>query len=134
MHRSLSDYSAVSSLSSHCSKKVTLQTLQVRGWTLDDLVNSGLKNSELAPEDMEEGDYMKSGDLAATLVQSGAKICIAVLKVNGFKFDKEKGTRSVASLDDLENPAKQIKISGQIIDLHKYSSSSPWEWVLDNGC
>ena len=58
--------SVVASLSSNCSKKVTIQTLRVRGVALEDFHNS--RSDELDPEDMEDGDYMKKGDLAATLV------------------------------------------------------------------
>jgi hypothetical protein len=50
---------------------------------------------------MEDGDYMKKGDLAATLVQSGNKICMAVLEVTGFQFLKEKAAQTIAALDDL---------------------------------
>jgi len=53
--------SVVASLSSNRSKKVTMQTLQVRGVALEDLRNS--KSDELDPEDMEDGDYMKKGTL-----------------------------------------------------------------------
>jgi len=77
---------------------------------------------------MEDGDYMKTGDLAATLVRSGNKICMAVLEITGFQYLKEKVARTIAALDDLENLDKQIKISGQIIGLHK-SSPSSWEWT-----
>jgi len=58
--------SVVASLSSNHSKKVTIQTLRVRGVALEDLHNS--RSDELDPEDMEDGNYMKKGDLAATLV------------------------------------------------------------------
>ena len=60
-------------------------------------------------------------------MQSGNKICMAVLEVTGFQFLKEKVARTTAALEDLENPNNQIKISGQIIDLH--ASSSSWEWT-----
>ena len=53
---------------------------------------------------------------------------MAVLEVTGFQFLKEKVARTIATLDDLENPDKNIKIGGQIIDLHK-SSPSSWEWT-----
>ena len=51
---------------------------------------------------------------------------MAILEVAGFQFLKEKIVRTIAVLDDLENPNNQIKISGQIIDLCTFSSSS-WE-------
>jgi hypothetical protein len=100
----------------------------VRGVALEDLRNS--RSNELDPEDMEDGDYMKKNDLAATLVRSGNKICMAVLEVTGFQFLQEKVARTIATLDDLENPTNEIKISGQIIDLYA-SSSSTWEWTKD---
>jgi hypothetical protein len=118
----------VASLSSNRSKKITIQTLRVWGVALEDLHNS--RYDKLDPEDMEDVDYMKKRDLATTLVQSGNRICIAVLEVTGFQFPKEKVVRTVATLDDLENPNNQIKISGQIIDLHT-SSPSFWEWTKD---
>jgi hypothetical protein len=58
--------SIVASLSSNRSKKVTMRTLRVRGVALEDLRNS--RSDELDPENMEDGDYIKKGDLAATLV------------------------------------------------------------------
>jgi hypothetical protein len=118
--------SVVASLSSNRSKKVTIRTLQVRGVALEDLRNS--RSDELDPENMEDGDYMKKGDLAATLVRSGNKICTAVLEVTGFQFLKEKVARTIAMVEDLENPDNHIKISGQIIDLCA-SSPSSWEWT-----
>ena len=119
--------SLVASLSSHRSKKVTIPTLRVRGVALEDLHNSRL--DELDPDNLEEGDYMKRGDLAAILVQSGDKICMAVLEVAGFQFGKEKTTRVVATLDDLEDSTKQIKISGQVIVMQQPSAFSSWEWT-----
>jgi hypothetical protein len=77
---------------------------------------------------MEDRDYMKNGDLVATLVRSGNKICLAVLETTGFQFLKEKVAQTITALDDLENSNNQIKISGQIIDLQA-SSSSSWEWT-----
>ena len=81
---------------------------------MEDLRNS--RSDELDPENMEDEDYMKKGDLAATLVRSGNRICMAVLEVTGFQFLKEKVAQTIATLDDLENPNNQIKIIGQIID------------------
>jgi hypothetical protein len=53
---------------------------------------------------------------------------MAVLEVTGFQFLKEKVAWTIAALDDLENPDKQIKIIGQIVDPHN-SSPSSWEWT-----
>jgi len=85
----------------------------VQGVALEDLWNS--KSDELDPEDMEDGDYMKKGDLVATLVQYGSKICMAVLEVTGFQFLKEKVARIIAALHDLKNPNNQIKIRARLL-------------------
>ena len=53
---------------------------------------------------------------------------MAVLEVTGFWFLKEKVAKTIAMLDDLEDPDNHIKISGQIIDLFA-SSPSSWEWT-----
>ena len=94
---------------------------------LEDLHNS--KSEELDPENMEDEDLMKKGDLAASLVRSGNRICMAVLEVTGFQFAKEKITQTTAAMDDLENRDKQIKIIGQIIDIFMPSKMNFWEWT-----
>jgi len=82
---------------------------------IEDLYNS--KQEEIDPDDMEDDDYMKKGDLAASLVQCGGKICLCVIEVTGFRFGTEKTTQTTAALDDLEDKNKQIKVTGQVIEL-----------------
>jgi hypothetical protein len=53
-----------------------------------------------------------------TLVQPESGIRMAVLEVTGFWFLKEKLTWTSATMDDLENTNKQIKIIGQITELY----------------
>ncbi|KZP09618.1 hypothetical protein FIBSPDRAFT_963820 [Athelia psychrophila] len=117
----------VASLGSNRSKKVTMRTLRVRGIALEDFHNSQL--NELDPDNMEDGDFMKKGDLVAVLVRSGDRICMAVLEVVGFHFDQEKGTRTIAPLEDLKTLANKIKISGQIVGLSASTMSSSWVWT-----
>ena len=97
---------------------------------IEDLYNS--KQEEMDPDDMEDGEYMKRGDLAASLVMCGGKICLCVIEVTGFKFGTEKITQTTAALNDLEDKNKQIKVTGQVIEL---KPSSPkidfWEWTRD---
>ena len=40
---------------------------------------------------------------------------MAVLEVTGFQFLKEKVARTIATLDDLENPDNQIKIRARLL-------------------
>jgi hypothetical protein len=51
--------------------------------------------------DMEDEEYMKKGDLAATLVHSGGEICLCVIEVKEFLFGTEKASHVTAALDDL---------------------------------
>ena len=74
-------------------------------------------------------DLMKKKDLTAHLVQSGPKICLAVIEVVGFLFRNEKVAKSTARMDDLEDPDKQIKVVNQIVNLGMSSSSmESWDW------
>ena len=98
------------------------------GMTLESLLNSK-KHDELDPDNMDGEDFMKKGDPAACSIQSGSKICLAVIEVIGFRFGKEKAIKTTATMDDLEDIDKQIKIIGHVINL---SMSSPkkesWDW------
>ena len=96
------------------------------GMTLEGLLNSK-KHDELDPDDMNGEDYMEKGDPVACLIQSGPKICLAVMEVIGFQFGKYKVTKTIATMDDLEDTEKQIKIIGQIINL---KMSSPKKEIL----
>jgi hypothetical protein len=74
-------------------------------------------------------DFMKKGDPAACLIRSGSTICLAVIEVIGFRFVNEKVTKTTATMDDLEDTDKQIKIIGQVINLSMSSSKKEsWDW------
>ena len=96
--------SLVATLNNKSSKKVPWRTWRVRGVAIEDLYNS--KQEEMDPDDMEDDEYMKKGDLAASLVQCGGKICLCVLEVTAFQFVAEKITQTTAALNDLEDKNK----------------------------
>jgi len=74
-------------------------------------------------------DFMKKGDPVACLIQCGPKICLAVIEVIGFRFGKEKVTKTMETMDDLEDTNKQIKIIGQIINMKMSSpKKESWDW------
>ena len=74
-------------------------------------------------------DLMKKSDLAACLVRSGIKICLAIIEVVGFLFKNDKVVKSTATMDDLEDTNKQIKVVGQIVHLKMSSSTmQSWDW------
>jgi len=70
---------------------------------IEDLYNS--KQEEIDPDDMEDDDYMKKGDLAASLVQCGGKICLCVMKSQDFGWYRENNSKQ-QQLDDLEDKNK----------------------------
>ena len=54
---------------------------------------------------------------------------MAVIEVIEFLFGNKKVAKSTATMDDLEDPDKQIKVVGQIVNLGMSSSSmEPWDW------
>ena len=120
--------SAVATLSTAFStKKKSVQTLQNMGMTLESFLNSK-RHDELDPDNMDGQDFMKKGDPAAFLIRSGPKICLAVLEVLGFWFTGERVTKAIATIDDLEDIDKQIKILGQIICLSSSPKKESWNW------
>jgi len=54
---------------------------------------------------------------------------ILLLAWVGFLFKNDKVVKSTATMDDLENTNKQIKVVGQIVHLKMYSSTiQSWDW------
>jgi hypothetical protein len=54
---------------------------------------------------------------------------LAVIEVIGFLFKTDKVVKSTATMDDLEDPNKQIKVVGQIVNLKMSSSAmQPLDW------
>jgi hypothetical protein len=52
-----------------------------------------------------------------------------VIEVIGFRFGTDKVTKTIATMDDLEDREKQIKIIGQIINLKMSSpKKESWDW------
>ena len=121
--------SYVATLNNKSSKKVPWRNWRVRGVAIEDLYNS--KHEEMDPDNMEDDEYMKKGDLAASLVMCRGKICLCVIEVTGFKFGTEKTTETTAALDDLEDKNKQVKVTGQVIELKPSSKIDFWEWTRD---
>jgi hypothetical protein len=119
--------SLVATLSTIYSKKLTVRTFRTMGLTLETLLNSKRHNDLLGVDN--DVDLMKKKDLAACLVKTGPKICLAVIEVIGFLFGGGRVAKSTATMDDLEDPDKQIKVVGQIINLGMSSSSmESWDW------
>jgi hypothetical protein len=118
--------SLIATLNNSKSKTVPWHTWHVCNM-IDGLYNS--KQEEMNSDDMEDEEYMKKGDFAATLHSEG-KICLCVIEVKEFQFDTEKVSHVTAALDDLEDISKSIKVMGQIIALEPSTTRTDfWEWT-----
>ena len=52
-----------------------------------------------------------------------------MIEVIGFLFKSENVVKSTATMDDLEDPHKQIKVVDQIVNLRISSSAmQSWDW------
>ncbi|KAF8074122.1 hypothetical protein FPV67DRAFT_1446920 [Lyophyllum atratum] len=119
--------SVVASLCSNRSKKVTMRTLRARGMTLEDFRKGQNDNQEDIPPDT---DIMKEKDLAATLVRSGSKICLAVMEISGFRTGTTKEMSLTADMNDLDDLDKRITVVGQIVGLKPMTTDEDmWEWT-----
>ncbi|KAJ7240291.1 hypothetical protein C8J57DRAFT_1478255 [Mycena rebaudengoi] len=125
--------SLVATLSSNRSKKATMRTLRVRGVALEDLRSR--KCEEFDITDLDDEDLLKSGDLVATLVHSGKKICLAIFLVKGIRIGADKSIRTAASLLDLGNPESKATVLGQLMEMRNplpdTENADPatfWEW------
>ena len=92
--------------------------------TLESFLNSK-RHDGLDPDNTDGQDFMKKGDPAAFL---RPKDCLAVLEVLGFRFKGERVTKAIATIDNLEDTDKQIKIFGQIICLSLSPKKESWDW------
>jgi hypothetical protein len=129
--------SLVASLSSNRSKKATMRTLRVRGVVLEDLYNR--QSEDFDPGDLETDDLLKSGDLVATLMHTGDKICLGIMLVKGIRVGKDKSIRTAAALTDLKDQSFNGAVVCQIMEMKnpQGKDSYPadfWEWTGNYLC
>ncbi|KAJ7312418.1 hypothetical protein DFH08DRAFT_822155 [Mycena albidolilacea] len=129
--------SLVASLSSNRSKKATMRTLHIRGVALEDLYNR--QSEDFDPGDLDVDDLLKAGDLVATLMHTGEKICLGILLVKGIRVGKDKSIQTAASLTDLEDQNFDGVVVCQIMEMENPlgKDTSPadfWEWTGNYLC
>ena len=113
--------SLVAGLTSNRSKKVTMRMLRVQGIALEDLRPKS-KFEDLA-ETLDEDDElcMKSTDLGGFLARTGNNISLCIMEVAGFQ-EKNKPMKTVATIADLIDSEKSIKVTGQVLELIEHTS------------
>ena len=119
--------SLVAGLIPNRSKKVTMRTLRVQGIALEDLRPKS-KFEDLA-ETLDDDDElcMKSTDLGGFLARTGDNISLCIMEVAGF-HEKNKPIKTVATIADLIDTEKSIKVTGQVLELIEHTSDI-WQWT-----
>lgn len=122
----------VATLSPKHWKRVTMRTFWSQGRVIEDFQKSNLKFEDFFDaDDTDDDTVMKSTDLGAFLAYSDEKICLAIMEVTGFHFNKGKTKvfRTTAKYDDLAVQTSKITVVGQLIEIQQ-SDSQPalWEW------
>ena len=135
--RYLTDSVVTAFLTSGRARKVTMRTLRARGVTIEDL--RGKSALWDIPESDGDDDFVKCGDLVATLVRAQSVICLAVVEVLAFEKGGDQATRLTsvpfadfarwngnltALVQVLHMTPKQVAVAGV-----RSSTSSSEEWV-----
>ncbi|KAJ7347943.1 hypothetical protein DFH08DRAFT_1001299, partial [Mycena albidolilacea] len=97
--------SIVATLSNNRLKKATMRTLRVQGVAVEDL--RGRRSHGYDPTDLDSDEYLKAGDLVATLLRAGDHISLGILLVKGFR------------IMEMRNP----------YDVAQHNTADFWEWT-----
>lgn len=125
--------SIVATLSNNRSKKATMRTLRVQGVAVEDL--RGRRSRDYDPTDLDSDEYLKAGDLAATLLRAGDHISLGILLVKGFRVKKDRSIRTSMTTDELEDRTNKAKVLCQIMemrnpyDVAQHNPADFWEWT-----
>ena len=112
------------------AKKVVERTLRARGVTLESLRESQNPNTT----DVLSGDgAVIVGDLAATIVRAGERVCLVVIHIVGFVFNKSRVDR--VAIEILEQMDTNLVVTGEVLEIlpmrsHDESTNSSWAWSL----
>ena len=115
----------------HRAKKVVERTLRARGVTLESLREARNPNET----DALSGDNsIIIGDLAATLVRLGERVCLAVIHIVGFMHKKNRTDR--VSMEMLEQRNGDLTVSGEVLEIlplrcNDDADNSSWAWSLN---
>ncbi|KAH9922494.1 uncharacterized protein B0H18DRAFT_1212572 [Fomitopsis serialis] len=106
------------------ARKVPLRTLRNRGVTFEDL-DRGAKGN-LNSTDLLDGDIVKMGDLAASLLRVRSTVCLAVVEIIGFRRGKGDDTTWISSVnvEDLEDDTDSHTVSTQVLDMFTPESAA----------
>ena len=114
----------------HRAKKVAERTLRARGVTLESLRESQDPNTT---DVLSGDDAVVVGDLAATIVCVGERVCLAVIHIIGFTFNKSRVDRVATEV--LEQQDSNLVVTGEVLEIlpmrtHDESANSSWAWSL----
>ncbi|KAF9784546.1 hypothetical protein BJ322DRAFT_1195332 [Thelephora terrestris] len=115
----------------HRAKKVVERTLRARGVTLESLREA--RNPNIT--DVLSGDNsVIVGDLAATLVRLGQRVCLVVIHIVGFVHKKSRIDR--VAMEMLEQRTGDLTVTGEVLEIHPLRcaddpDNSSWAWSLN---
>ncbi|KAF8884807.1 hypothetical protein BD779DRAFT_1442856, partial [Infundibulicybe gibba] len=116
------------------ARKVTMRTLRARGITIEQSLrpkNDNLNRGFDSP-DRDGGDWVKAGDLVASLVRLETGIPLAVIEVSSFEYSGSKNQLTGILTNVLEDPHKRVMVIGQILEMIPYdhsSSNETFDWI-----
>ena len=114
----------------HRAKKVIERTLCVQGVTLESLRES----QNLNTTDVLSGDgAVVVGDISATIVCAREQVCLAVIHIVGFAFNKSRVDR--VAIEVLEQQNSNLVVTGEVLEIllmrsHDKPTNSSWVWSL----
>lgn len=115
----------------HRAKKVVERTLRARGITLESLREAQNPNET---DILSGDDSIIVGDLAATLVHLGQRVCLVVIHIIGFVHKKTRIDR--VSMEMLEEKSGDLTVSGEVLEILPLrcdddAENSSWAWSLN---
>ena len=115
----------------HCAKKVVERTLRARGVTLESLRETRDPN---VMDILSGEDSVIVGDLAASLVRLGQRVCLVVIQIIGFVHKKSRIDR--VAMEMLEQRGGDLVVTGEILEILPLrcgdnTGNSSWAWSFN---
>ena len=115
----------------HRAKKVVERTLRARGVTLESLREARNPN---VTDILSGDDSVIVGDLAASLVRLGQRVCLVVIHIIGFVHKKSRIDR--VSIEMLDQRNGDLTVTGEVLEILPLRcgddpNNSSWAWSLN---
>lgn len=117
----------------HRAKKVVERTLRARGVTLESL--RGARDPNVT-DILSGDDSVIVGDLAATLVRLGQRVCLVVIQIIGFMHKKTRIDRIALEMLEQKLKGGDLAFTGEVLEIlplrsEDNTNNSSWAWSLN---